>query len=120
MLNDIMPLEGEFPASVKILRYLHICAKFLINTIVIGQSPYPSKLVPYFGSAFSQEKGTRDAPTTQIFGIHFEDRDLATDMIRNNWLMLEEGYVFVNADYYPQSLGGGNCNVEYRNSREYL
>ena len=36
MLNDIMSLEGEFPASIKILRYLHICAKFPINTIVIG------------------------------------------------------------------------------------
>ena len=28
MLNDIMSLESEVPASVKILRYLHICAKF--------------------------------------------------------------------------------------------
>ena len=86
---------------------------FSTNTIVIGQSPYPSKLIPYFGSAFSQEKNTRDTPTTQIFGRHFEDRDLAIDMIRNNWLMLEEGYILVNADYYSQSLGGGNGNVEY-------
>ena len=113
MLNHIMSLEGEFPASDKIFRYLHICAKFPINTMFIGQSPYPSKLVPYFGSAFSQEKGARDTPSTQFFGRHFEDRDLATDMIRNNRLMLEERYFFVNADYYSQSLVGGINNVEY-------
>jgi hypothetical protein len=76
---------------------------YKINYVIIGQSPYPDHIVPYMGSAYSQSPGSNDTPTTGVISQHFTNEDgidcHVKSMIRNNWQLLERGYLFVNSDY---------------------
>ena len=80
-------------------------------TIVIGQCPYPSSILPALGAAFSQVSSSQDTPTVDVFSRHFDNSKEAKEFIRSTWKMLSSGIAFVNADYYPSSTGGGSGNV---------
>jgi len=75
-----------------------------IKYVIIGQDPYPSHIVPYFGSAYSQSRDTQDTPTTRIIYEHFNGPDdngglNVRNMIRENWRLIQSGYLFVNSDF---------------------
>jgi hypothetical protein len=109
---DMIEISPVYPAADNIWRYMNCILDYNINTIVIGQNPYPSELVPFFGAAFSQADGTKDTPTTRIFSLHFTDQPTATKFIRSTWSLLPSGRAFVNADYFPTSEGGGSSDIE--------
>jgi hypothetical protein len=73
-----------------------------IRYVIIGQTPYPDDIVPYFGSAYSQCDGSLDTPTTKMICDHFDGSDkndmYIRDTARNNWMLLECGFLFVNSD----------------------
>jgi hypothetical protein len=109
---DMSDLSLVYPAADRIWRYMICAMHYRINTIVIGQNPYSSDLVPHLGAALSQTVESDDTPTTRIFSRHFEDRDAARKFIRSTWTLLLCGRIFVNADYYPSHLGGGNSDID--------
>jgi hypothetical protein len=55
-----------------------------IDTIIIGQNPYESYIVPFLDSAFSQVENCKDTPTTSIFASHFEDSKSAMMFLRSS------------------------------------
>jgi len=79
-----------------------------VNKVVIGQNPYPDSIVPYLGSAYSQTLSSKNTPTTTAVALHFRMHrqgmieDVA-DMIRNNWVLLPHGYLFINVKYNNNS-----------------
>ena len=104
LVNGLCSLIEEQPSALRILRYMVLAYSYNIRYVVIGQNPYPSTIVPWLGSAYSQLSGTKDTPTTQIICEHFNESADAgglyvRNMIRNNWKLLENGYLFVNSDY---------------------
>jgi hypothetical protein len=109
---DLINFYSQYPALRSIWAYLMCAKQYKIDTIVIGQSPYDSNIVPILGAAFSQKEGTRDTPTTDVFSRHFKDTERAKDFIRSTWKLLPMGKLFVNADYLPSSMGGGNSDIE--------
>jgi hypothetical protein len=90
-----------------------ICAlHYPIHTVVIGQCLYDTYLLPHLAAAFSQAEDTKDTPTAKIFGLHFEELgEDAINFIRSTWKLLPKGYMFINADYMPSSLGGGDRGI---------
>jgi hypothetical protein len=56
-----------------------------IRYVIVGQSPYPDDIVPYFGSAYSQCDGSVDTPTTRIICDHFDgshENDVTHNLVR--------------------------------------
>ena len=109
---DLMHLGTRYPPASSVWRYMCCIRHYPIHTIIIGQNPYESGIVPYLGSAFSQTEESGDTPSVKIFSEHFHNKKEATDFMRRSWSMLRAGIAFVNADYYPSSLGGGNSDVD--------
>jgi hypothetical protein len=109
---DLQNFYFQYPALRRIWAYLMCAKEYKIDTIVIGQSPYNSNIVSTLGAAFSQKEATPDTPTTDVFSRHFEDIEAAKDFIRSTWKLLPMGKLFVNADYLPSNMGGGNSDIE--------
>lgn len=112
MTLDFKARSEECPCLDRIWRYIMYSFNYVPHTIVIGQTPYPEYLIPELGSAFSQVSKSTDTPTARIFSLHFDNPVAAASMMRNNWALLPRGYVFLNADYLPSSLGGGDAGIE--------
>ena len=100
------------PSLPRIWTYMMCCLSYRPHTIVIGQIPYPDSLIPELGSVFSQVGRSANTPTATVFGLNFDQSTRAMSMMRNSWALLPRGYVFVNADYLPSRLGGGNAGIE--------
>ncbi len=109
--QDILCLGQRYSKAVNIWRSMCCIRQYNIETIVIGQNPYESQIVPFLGSAFSQVENSKDTPTTSIFASHFKDDKSAKKFLRYSWKYLPVGIAFVNADYYPSSLGGGSSSI---------
>jgi hypothetical protein len=101
MLNNMATAACEGVATKKIMHYLLASENYPIDKIVIGQNPYPDNIVPYLGSAYSQETGTKNTPSTDVVVKHFPDEPDFEECIRNSWRLLPEGYLFVNSIYDP-------------------
>ena len=103
----------DYPALDKILLYMRCASRYNISKIVIGQSYYPNNMVAHLGAAFSQLDGTKPAPTARIIASHVDPNKGSTnyndaiECITSSWKFLPLGYLFVNADYLPSSMGGG-------------
>ena len=95
-----------------------------IKTIIVGQTPYNSDIVPYYGAAFLQTESSIDTATTKTFSLHFPGKSLACKFIRSTWTLLPSGYVFVNADYFLAYMNGGNtdpdCVIRVSTTVEFL
>jgi len=114
LVNGVTSLGPHQESWASILRYMTLALEYDIRYVIVGQSPYPSHLVPYLGSAYSQTHGTSDTPTTQIIVEHFvsvygQHVQNVRHMLRENWRLLECGYLFVNSNY---SLKTAGCPVE--------
>jgi hypothetical protein len=103
LINSIYTLGHTQTSCIPILRYMALAYCYDIRYVIVGQNPYPSDIVPHFGSAYSQCDNSVDTPTTRIICEHFDGSDVndvyIRDMIRNNWMLLESGYLFVNSDF---------------------
>ena len=104
LVNEMTSLAKTQPSVSSILRYMTLAYSYDNKYIIIGQDPYPSHIVPCFGSAYSQSKDTQDTPTTRIIYEHFNgpgDSGGSTvrNMIRENWRLIQNGYLFVNSDF---------------------
>lgn len=110
----MLDVQDEFPGIQSVLRYRGVARMYAIHTLVIGQCPYDTELLPFLGSAFSQAEGTPDTPTLEVFVSHFDDcgPGVARGMMRNTWRLLQRGYCFVNADWLPTSQGGGDGSAQ--------
>lgn len=122
---DMMRLSNTWPGASSVWRYMTCALHYPIHTVVIGQCPYEDHLLPHLGAAFSQAEYTRDTPTTSMFNLHFTELgDSPRDFIRSTWKLLLQGYMFVNADYVPSSLGGGDrgisCVLRVNRTAEFI
>ncbi len=107
----LLSLGQRYSKAVNIWRYMCCISHYNIDTIVIGWNPYESQIVPFLGSAFSQVENFEDTPTTSVFASHFKDDKSAKKFLRYSWKYLPVGIAFINADYYPSSLGGGSSSI---------
>ena len=104
LINGMCTLVSIKPSISCILRYMILAYSYDIRYVIIGQDPYPCHLIPFFGSSYSQSSNTTDTKTTTIIGKHFNEPEDCNgvhvrNMIRENWRLIEHGYLFVNADY---------------------
>ena len=109
---DMMSLSNIWPGACNVWRYMICALQYPIHTVVIGQCPYDTYLLPHLAAAFSQAEHTKHTPTTTIFGLHFEELgESSINFIRSTWKLLPKGYMFINADYMPSNLGGGDRGI---------
>jgi uracil DNA glycosylase len=125
LVNNICALATTQSSSTSILRYMMLAYCYKINYVIIGQSPYPDHIVPHMGSAYSQSLGSNDTATTRVICQHFtSDNGIDSHvrlMIRNNWQLLERGYLFVNSDYCFRSSRSAIEHMEvYDRTVEYI
>lgn len=74
-----------------------------INTIIIGQNPYPQKIYPEYGAAFAyDDKKCRAAPKTvevlshDVHNFDGTDIDMSVRCFRDSWRLIERGIIFIN------------------------
>lgn len=99
MVRDMIEMSGVYPAVTSILRYLIACYNYNIHSIIVGEKPYPSAIVPTLGASYSQTVDSSNTPTIEVISAHFRDEPMVVDAIRNSWRLLQEGYLFLNAYY---------------------
>ena len=112
-LCELHALGGMYAPAHSILTYIPCSQYYPIDKIVVGSCPYPQNIVPPLRSAYSQTHDSADTPTTRIFSLHFEDGETAAETLRRSWTLLTQGYLFINADFMPPSMGGGDQHIEF-------
>lgn len=103
MLTDMQRLHSSCTSISKILRYMLACYNYSIDTIIVGERPYPSYMIPHLGSSYSQTYDTQDTPTNRVIATHFRDDTDIVYMMRESWKMLHCGCAFLNAYYTDRS-----------------
>ena len=111
-LCEMHALGGTYAPAHSILTYITCSQHYPIDKIVVGSCPYPQHIVPPLGSAYSQTRDSENTPTTRIFSLHFEDGETAAEALRRSWTLLLQGYLFINADFMPSSMGGGDQHID--------
>jgi hypothetical protein len=71
MLYDMEKMSGDQPYISNILRNMIACHNYSIHSIIVGERPNPSKLIPHIGSSYSQREGTADTPTLKKLLLAF-------------------------------------------------
>lgn len=79
------------------------CHYLPINTIIIGQNPYPNDIYPEIGSAFSYDESKQAFPPKTVQNLahdlnnHDEtDIDSSISCFRDSWKCIEDGVIFIN------------------------
>ena len=83
-----------------------------INTIIIGQNPYPQHIYPEYGAAFAYDPQKVPFPpkTVQVLAhdVHnYDDTDfsIAIECFRDSWRLLDAGIVFINETVFDKLKG---------------
>lgn len=112
MVTDFIESQERYPDITNIWRYMSCLPFYDLNTIVVGQNPYPSGMTPYLGAAFAQTMESVTTASVNVFARHFEREHEAIHCLRHSWYLLTRGKAFVNADYFPSMLGGGSSDID--------
>lgn len=79
-----------------------------INTIIIGQNPYPQNIYPEYGAAFAYDKSKSYCPQSvrvlarDIYNYDSTDLTTSTECFRDSWRLLEIGVVLINESVYDK------------------
>ena len=83
LINSKYTLGHTQTSCIPILRYMALAYCYDIRYVIVGQNPYPTDIVPHFGSAYSQCDNSVDTPTTRIICEHFDGSDVNDVYVRD-------------------------------------
>lgn len=92
------------PYAIPYANYvLSWCTAIPINTVIIGQNPYPDDIYPDIGAAFSYDPSKCRHPTKTVRNMAYDvsnfdgtDVNMAAECFANSWSMIEDGIIFIN------------------------
>ena len=79
-----------------------------INTIIIGQNPYPQSIYPEYGAAFAYDQSkcystqSVDVLARDIYNYDSTEIRTSKECFRNSWRLLEAGVVLINETVYDK------------------
>lgn len=89
-----------------------------INTIIIGQNPYPQRIYPEFGAAFAYDDrkcrtppGSIQVMAYDLFNYDETDKDLTIECFKNSWRLLEAGVLMINETVFDKISNGNKSNT---------
>jgi hypothetical protein len=88
------------------------CDHIPINTIIIGQNPYPTDVYPEYGSAFAYDQKKSpyqksvDVLAKDIHNYDSTDANVSTECFRDSWKLLDIGVILINETVYDKIYGG--------------
>jgi hypothetical protein len=93
------------------------CNHLPINTIIIGQNPYPQDIYPEYGAAFAYDQIKSHCPQSvyvlakDLENYNSTDFQVSTECFRDSWKLLDLGVILINETVYDK------ISIDKKNTR---